>query len=176
MSFTTIAEYAEYIGKLYLDSLNKIHSLNHMVLVIEFYDTNNIISETPEVWNHYSANWKVLIPNEISRHQKYMGELKKIGDLNSQVKEKIKEIERLGPQKPMLYVAQCEFYDNLSINELKEKKIEISNLSRDAIYNYDYETYIKYDTECLYISKVLDQHFFHILLQKYINESSPIPF
>jgi hypothetical protein len=56
----------------------------------------------------------------------------------------------------------------MTTEQLNEKKTQIGNIMHDAIYNYNLETYIKYDTELVYISKLVDERFFQILLQKQI--------
>jgi hypothetical protein len=74
-----MTEYVEYIGDQYLKGVNKLYSLNHMRNVIDFYDTNNIITDNPEIWNHYSTNWKAILQNEIFRYEKYLTRLNNKG-------------------------------------------------------------------------------------------------
>ena len=168
ITFPSMNEYIEYIGDMFIKGMNKLHSLNHMRNVIDFYDTDNIISDNPEIWNHYSANWKAIIQTEIFRYEKYLTDLKQMGDGNPQIKEKIKEVEQQGAQKPTLYAKQADLYNHMTTEQLNEKKKQLGNIMHEAIYNYDLETYIKYDTECLYISKLIDERFYQVLLQKQI--------
>ncbi len=172
MSFGSTSEYVEYIGEQYLIGLNKLYYLQNMEQVIEFYNINNILSETPYVWNYYSQNWVIVLEKENAKFKKYLKELKQIGEVNSHVKTKISEIERNGPQKPTLYVLRTNFYDKLGIHELKEQKEKVNSQMSDAIYKYDYEKYIKYNEEYLYISKLLDGYFYSLMLQKQIQSVS----
>ena len=171
MSFTNTAEYVEYIGYQYFIGLNKLHYLERMKQVIEYYNINNILSKTPEIWNYYSQNWDAVLQKENANYMRYLSELKKIGEVNSHVKNKIMEITRNGPEKPTMYVLRANFYDRLGIHELKEQKEKINSQMNDAIYNYDYEKYIKYNEEFVYICKLLDGYIYNLMLQKEIENA-----
>ena len=60
------------IGEQYLIGLNKLYYLQNMEQVIEFYNINNILSETPDVWNHYSQNWVIVLEKENAKFKKYL--------------------------------------------------------------------------------------------------------
>jgi hypothetical protein len=174
MSFGSTAEYVNYIGEQYLITINKQYYIERMKQVIDFYNITNMLSETSDVWNYYSQNWDVILKKETTKINWYLKELKKLGKDNSHVKNKIIEIELKGPHKPILYVFRTNYYDNLGIKELNEQKEKVNSQMNDAIYNYDYEKYVSYNEEYLYISKLIDKHIYNLMIQKEIETTFPI--